>query len=172
MDILEDNEHNEKYQTSVMLETYSGSVAYRIVFNNEISDYPIFMPYPAERFELRTELGKIFEIIFKDTYKNKDKTYLLKSHYGKGYIKHKLWLCDSSGDPKKEVDISTLEETKDFNDIIITLDGKKPLNVMLATFKKNRTQTTYYSGTEYGGSDFEGITDTFHMIDELSLIHI
>lgn len=167
MEILEDNEHNEKYQSSVMLETYSGSVAYRIVFNNEISDYPIFMPYPAERFELRTELGKIFEIIFKDTYKNKDKTYLLKSHYGKGYIKHKLWLCDSSGDPKKEVDISTLEETKDFNDIIITLDGKKPLSVMLATFKKNRTQTTYYSGTEYGGSDFEGITDTFHMIDEL-----
>jgi len=167
-DTLDDNDMDEIYQTSVMLETYSGSLAYKIVFNKEASDYAIFIPYPAERFKLSSILGRIQEIIFEDSYVQDKKKYLLKSHYGKGYIKYELWECDSAGNLKKQVPVDTLEELKEgYKDIIITSDGVTPIPVMLATFKKNRTTTTYFSGTEYGGSDFEGLTDTFHMIDEL-----
>jgi len=167
-DILDDNDKNEIYQSSVMFETYSGSVAYKIVFNSEISEYAIFIPYPAERFKLVSTLGRIQEIIFEDSYMQDKKRYLLKSHYGKGYIKYALWECDDSGNLKKQVAIETVEELKvGYKDIIITEDGETPISVMLATFKKNRTTTTYFSGTEYGGSDFEGLTDSFNLIDEL-----
>ena len=167
-DILEENDHNEKYQTGSLMETYSGSLSFRIVFNEDISEYPIIIHYPAEKIKLRTTLGKIQEVIYEDDYKQDKKRYRLKSHYGKGYIKYHLWECDDSGNEKKEVPIETVEElATGYNDIIITLDGKTPLNMILAPFKKNRTKSNEFIDSEYGGSDFEGITDVFHMIDEL-----
>jgi len=168
MAMLEDNDANEKYQTGVGLETYSGSLAYRFVYNSEISEYPIIIPYPAEKFKIRSTLGKIQEIIFEDDYKFDKKIYRLKSHYGKGYIKYKLYLLDENKNIGKQVPIETVPELSEgYNDVVITLDGKKPIPVLLAAFKKNRTQTNDFEDTMYGGSDFEGITDTFHLIDEL-----
>lgn len=167
-EILEENDHNEKYQTGSLMETYSGSLSFRIVFNEEISEYPIWIPYPAEKIKLRTILGKIQEVIYEDDYIEKKKRYRLKSHYGKGYIKYHLWECDDSGNEKKEVPIETLEQLQSgYNDIVITEDGKTPINLLLAPFKKNRTKSNEFLDSEYGGSDFEGITDVFHMIDEL-----
>lgn len=166
--ILEDNDMNEKYQTGVALETYSGSLAYRFVFDSELSDYPIVIPYPAERFKIRSKLGKIQEIVFEDDYKFDKKIYRLKSHYGKGYIMYKLWLLDTSKNLDRQVPIETVPELAEgYNDVIITLDGKTPIPILLATFKKNRTQTNDFEDTMYGGSDFEGLTDTFHLIDEI-----
>jgi hypothetical protein len=161
-EILLNNDSNEKYQSSVMYETYSGTVAWRYVMDSELSDYPIIIPYPAERVELKSKLGKIQEIIFLDEYKYRDKKYTLKSHYGKGYIKYHLWFRN------KEVALNTVPELAEgYDDIVITLDGTNPIPIMLATYKKNRSSSNEFMGTEYGGSDFEGLIDTFHLIDEL-----
>ncbi len=166
--ILEDNDSNEKYQTGVALETYSGSLAYRLVFDSELSECPIFMPYPAERVKLRSKLGRIQEIIFEDEYANENKKYLLKSYYGKGYIKYRLFLLKPGGDIDKQVPVDTVPELEEgYNDIVITLDGETPIPVILAVFKKNRTQTNEFQDTMYGGSDFEGVTDIFQVIDEI-----
>ena len=166
-EILEENDHNEKYQTGSLMETYSGSLSFRIVFNQDVSDYPIIVPYPAEKIKLRTTLGKIYEVIYEDDYQVGETKYRLKSRYGKGYIKYELWQLEG-GNEKKQVPIETVPELETgYNDIIITLDGKKPLNMILAPFKKNRTKSNQFMDMEYGGSDFEGITDIFHMIDEL-----
>jgi hypothetical protein len=160
-DILLDNDSNEKYQTGVFYETYSGSLAYRIVMDTDLSEYPIMIPYPAERVILRSTLGKIQEVIFLDEYKVKDKKYTLKSHYGKGYIQYHLWYKN------KEVALNTVEDLAEgYDDITLVKDGK-PLNIILAAFKKNRSSSNEFIGTEYGGSDFEGLTDTFNLIDEL-----
>jgi hypothetical protein len=79
-----------------------------------------------------------------------------------------LWLCDSGGNEKQQVPLETVEELREgYDDIIITLDGKEPIPLLLAPFKKNRTKSNEFMDTEYGGSDFQGITDLFHMIDEL-----
>jgi len=165
--ILKENDHNEKYQTGSMMETYSGSLSFRPVYNEDVSEYPIIIPYPAEKIKLRSTLGKIYEVIYEDDYSFNKKRYRLKSHYGKGYIKYHLWECDDSGNEKKEVDIKTVPELEEgYTDIIITMDGK-PIDLLLAPFKKNRTKSNEFMDTEYGGSDFQGITDTFHMIDEL-----
>ena len=166
--ILEDNDANEKYQTGVALETYSGSLAYRFVYDSDLSDYPIIIPYPAERVKLRSKLGRIQEIIFEDDYNHKNKKYKLKSHYGKGYIRYRLYLLKSNGAIEKQVPINTVPELEEgYDDIIITMDGEKPIPIILATFKKNRTQTNEFEDTMYGGSDFEGVTDIFQVIDEL-----
>lgn len=166
-EILKENDSNEKYQTGCMMETYSGSLSFRPVFNEEISEYPIMIPYPAEKIKLRSTLGKIYEVIYEDEYKVDKKRYRLKSRYGKGYIKYELWRCDSGGNEKELVPINTVPELeKGYNDIIITMGGE-PIPFLLAPFKKNRTKSNEFMDTEYGGSDFQGITDTFQMIDEL-----
>lgn len=161
-DILEDNDHNEKYQTGSMYETYSGSLGFRIVFRRDISEHPIIIPYPAEKVKLRTVLGKIQEIIFEDTYVHDKKKYTLNSHYGKGYITYKLY--DEQG---KERPVNTVPELAvGYDDVVFMYKGK-PLPLLMATFKKNRSNSNEFDGTEYGGSDFEGLMDTFNLIDEI-----
>lgn len=164
-DILEENDHNEKYQTGSMYETYSGSVAYRYVFRQDISDHPIIIPYPAEKVKLRTELGKIQEIIFEDSYGHKDKKYVLKSHYGKGYIQYRLYEIGNS--ENKLVPTNSIPELETGYDDVVFMYQGKPLPLLMATFKKNRSNSNEFDGTEYGGSDFEGLTDTFNLIDEI-----
>jgi len=167
MKILLDNDHNEKYQTGTMYETYSGSLAFRPVFNQEISDYPIIIPYPAERFKLRSVLGKVQEIIFLDEYIVDTKKYELRSHYGKGYIQYRLYEKGAEESSDKQVTLDKVPElASGYDDIVITLDGEKPIPLLLAAYKKNRSVSNEFIGTEYGGSDFEGITDHFHLIDE------
>lgn len=167
--ILKENNSNEKYQTGSMLETYSGSLGYKILFNSDISEYPLFIPYPAEKIKLRSLLGVIQEVIYEDDYRQDKKRYRLKSHYGKGYIQYHLWQLDDNGNEKKEVPIDTVSELSGdaFKNIILTEDGTKPINLLLSSFKKNRTKSNEFLDTEYGGSDFQGLTDTFQMIDEL-----
>lgn len=138
-----------------LFETYSGSLAAKFVIDKEVHDKPIIQLYPAERFELRTKYGKTVEITFLDEYWKGTKVYTLRSRYGKGYIRYELWY------ENKQVKLSTLEETKDLEDIMFNKD------VMLATWKKNKTVSNEFSELPYGGSDFEGITDIFHSIDEI-----
>jgi len=163
MEILEDNDHNEKYQTGSMYETYSGTVACKLVFREDVSEYPIMIMYPAERVKLRVILGKIQEIIFEDGYVQTDKKYILRSYYGKGYIKYELY--DDEG---HRVPINTVEELSEgYEDVYFLDKSNKPINMIFATFKKNRSNSNEFDGTEYGGSDFEGLTDTFNLIDEI-----
>jgi hypothetical protein len=58
LNILKENDSNEKYQTGCLMETYSGSLSFRPVYNDEVSEYPIILPYPAEKIGLRSKLGR------------------------------------------------------------------------------------------------------------------
>lgn len=154
----------ELLQTGSVMETYSGTLAFKFIFDSEVSSFPMIKPYPAERIRFRSKYTKVQEIIFEDYFKGKnDKTFTLNSIYGRGYIRYEL-----IDDKDKVVPIDTLKETKDLKDIVI-LDKKtkKPIPLLLATWKKNRTTSNEFPEELYGGSDFEGIIDSFHLIDEL-----
>lgn len=156
---IDDINFDEFTSNGSLFETYSGSVAIRVVMDKAVHDKPILQQYPRERFEVKSKYGKTIEIIFDDEYYKGNKTYVLRSFYGKGYIKYKLYEV-RSGKPK-EVVLSTLEDTKNLIDVTF-----KP-GIILATWKKNKTVSNEFPELPYGGSDFEGVTDIFHSIDEM-----
>lgn len=154
--IMSDNNINEFYQNGVFMESYSGTIGCKFTIDKEVSKYPIMQLYPEERLELKTRYGRVVEIIFVDYYKIKDKTYTLKSYYGFGYIKYKLF-----NEKAEEVPLATISELSELEDT--TFNQK----ILMATYKKNRTTNIEFPDSAYGGSDFEGVIDLFHQIDEI-----
>ena len=83
--------------------------------------------------EYYRENGRLKEIWFNIFYEHGQKTYKLRSIYGKGYIRHKLF---DEGD--KEVALSTLDETKGQADV--TFPGDFILGVPMTYFKSPKLQ--------------------------------
>lgn len=153
--ILEDNNINNLILNGAQLESYSGGIAAKFSIDREFSDYPIIEIYPKEDVEINTKYGRIFEIVFSDIYNNDSKNYLLNSIYGYGYIKYKLYELKEDGS-KKNVNLNKCEETKSLRDIYILGNDGKPLNIMLAAYKNNKTN---------GNSDYDGLSDEFNALD-------
>lgn len=153
--ILDDNNINDIYQKAAAVESYSGGVAFKISHDKELSDYPIIQIYPQERIELKTKFGRVVEIVFLDKYVKDKKVYTLKSIHGIGYIDYIM--VDDKG---KLVPLTTFAETSHLERV----DFK--YKVLTAVYKKNRTDSVE-TNSPYGGSDFDGVIDLFHQIDEL-----
>lgn len=161
--ILEDNNLYELLQKSVNYETYSGTLAWKPVMDTEVSDSPIVEAYPAESIVFKAKLKKAQEIIFIDEYLVNKKYYYLKSIYGKGYIRYELW----DDRFKKQVPLSTVQELSGYKNIVVLGRDGKPIPMLLATYKKNREVNSEFPESLYGGSDFQGVVDSFQLIDEL-----
>ena len=162
--ILADINLYELLQQSVNYETYSGTLSWKPTMDTDLSDSPIVECYPAEQIMFRAKRKKAQEIIYIDEYKKeKDKIFYLKSIYGKGYIKYELW----DKDFKKLYPLNTIEELKGLKNIAIVDKNNKPIKILLSTYKKNREVNSEFPDSLYGGSDFQGVTDSFHLIDEL-----
>lgn len=157
-----DNNLYELLQNGSNMETYSGTLGARFIVNTEYEEYPIIKYYPAERIKFKTYMGRVQEIIFLDNYIHNKKTLTLRSIYGKGYIRYEL--VDHKG---KEQPLDLIEETKDLKDVVFLGPDGLPINILMATYKKNRSNSDEFPDTPYGGSDFEGLIDTFQMIDEM-----
>lgn len=153
--IFNDNKINDIYQKAAELESYSGGVAFKINLDKEVSKYPIIEVYPQERIELRTKYGRVIEIVFIDKYIKDKEVYTLKSVHGIGYIDYELY-----NGQFKEVPLTALEETKDLT------YQEFPKKVLTAVYKRNRTSNED-KDSPYGGSDFDGVIDLFHQIDEV-----
>lgn len=157
-EILVNNNIDQLIQEGSQLESYSGGLAAKFSIDKDFSNYPIIEFYPQENVELRVKYGRTYEIVFSDVYSGDHKNYLLQSHYGYGYIKYKLYEVREDGS-KKNVNLNKCEDTKDLRDIYILGNDGKPLNIILAVYKKNRT------GTPLGRSDYEGLSDIFNVLD-------
>lgn len=153
--IFKDNNINNIYQNAAALESYSGGVAFKINYDDEVSNYPIIELYPQERLELKTRYGRLVEIVFLDNYKVAKEIFTLKSKHGIGYINYELY--NGKG---KRVALTTIKATAHLEDKVF------PKKVLTAVYKKNRTDNVD-ADSAYGGSDFEGVVDLFHQIDEL-----
>ena len=161
-DIYDDNNLYELLQNGSSMETYSGTLGARFIVNTEFEDHPIIKYYPAERMKFKTYMGRVQEIIFLDDYISNKKTYTLRSIYGKGYINYDL--VDHRGNSKP---LNTVEELSDLKPIQFLGEDGKPIKVLMACYKKNRSSSDEFQDTPYGGSDFEGLIDVFQFIDEL-----
>lgn len=160
-EMLEEININHLLQVSSFMETYSGTLAYRFVIDTDISDTPIIIPYPAERIEFTKKYDRAMEVIFKDYHKIKDKVYTQKSIYGYGYIDYELY-----NDKGKQVPLNAITQTENLKPVVFKGKDGKPIKMLMCSWKQNRTHSNEFPEELYGGSDFEGIIDSFHIIDE------
>ena len=120
--------------------SYSGAIAFRFNLDNMESDYPILEVYPKEDIEIYKRYGnRIDAVIFKNYYRDKTKRYLLYTIYGKGFIDYRLYQTSRDWtNLKKEVELSSLEATKNLKPIqFINSDGT-PSNKILAVYMENK----------------------------------
>lgn len=129
-----------------------GDGAFKISFDNTISNFPIIEFYTADKVEYKYEHGRIREVIFYTTYTNKNKSYTLKEQYGYGYIKYKL--NDEDG---REIPLTELEETTGLEDVTFN-------NKLMFAVPYIITDSEKFPGR--GQSIYEGKTDAFDALDE------
>lgn len=158
-EIYNDNKLASMLQQAAELESYSGAVAFKPILDTAFSEYPILMAYPKEEVEVVKKYGRIQAILFKDYYRKNSDKYVLYTECGIGYIDYKLYKLNKNGQESRDkVSLSELEETKDLKRIeFITSNGQR-FNQVMAVYKENKTNAT---------SDYSGIIDDFHALDEI-----
>lgn len=148
-EILDANDILVLLQTAAAFQSYSGSVGLKLNYDPTISNEPLITLYPKERTEVHKKYGKIIYIDFIDEY---DGGYKLISRYGLGYINYMLFRDD------KRVSVDLLNETAGLEDVAFFDKEGNILPVMFGTIVNNR-------GT-LNDSDYKGLIDTFHALDE------
>jgi hypothetical protein len=131
-----------------------GDGAFKISFDNEVSQYPIIEFYAADDVEYKCERGRIREVIFYTKYdiKNKKKCYTLQERYGYGYIKYKML-----DEYNREVSLDVVRETEGLEDV--EFDKSLILAVPYIIYDSEK-----FKGR--GQSIFEGKHDSFDALDE------
>ena len=139
-----------------------GEGAYKLLYNPEISKYPIIQYVPAKKCEIIKQYGRLKEIDFFDSvyYDEKNNMYVLKEYYKKGCIEYKLF---NSQD--KEVPLNTIPETEGLQNIYFN-DTNFIAAVPCKIFESDK-----YEG--HGESIFAGgKTDIFDGIDETVSLYL
>ena len=110
-EIVKENEMQKKYGMAIKDTLSIGDGAFKVTFDEQISQYPIIEFYPGDEIEINRIRGRVNEIVFKTAYDYKGKKYVLLEHYGYGYIKYKLM------HEKKEVPLDVIPQTKSLQNI-------------------------------------------------------
>jgi hypothetical protein len=148
-EILEVNDIQVLLQEAARMQSYSGSVALKLNYDDTIADLPLITMYPKEAFNVHRVYNQIIYIDFNDFY---GKEYKLVSRYGRGYINYMLYKG------KQKVPLSDCEETKGLKDIAF-FDAEGLIHTdIFATVIGNKTKQ--------GISDYKDLVDTFHALDE------
>lgn len=148
-EILDTNDILVLLQTAAAYQSYSGQVGLKINYDPTISDDPLITIYPKERIETHKKYGKIVYIDFIDKYED---DYKLVSRYGLGYINYMLFKGD------KRVPLNSFDQTAGLEDVAFFDKEGNILPVMFATVVNNRGMKD--------DSDYKGLIDTFHALDE------
>lgn len=151
-DIAKENDFDDILSSAIVETLVTGDGAFRVSINTDISKYPLIEYYSGENVEYYRENGRLKEIWFNTFYEQGQKTYKLRSIYGRGYIRHKLY--DEGG---KEVVLSTLDETKGLSEV--TFPGDFIMGVPMTYFKSPK-----FAGR--GRSIYDGKSDSFDALDE------
>lgn len=109
--INKENKMKKRLEKAVKETLYIGDGAFKVTFDQGISEYPIIEYYPGDRICPKIERGRITEIEFKTVYEHKRVQHILHEYYGYGYIKYKL---TKDG---KEVPLDGIPETKNLQNV-------------------------------------------------------
>ena len=163
-EISEENRFMKRLEKAVKETLYIGDGAFKITYDSMISDYPIIEFYPGDRIEVRSERGRIREIIFKTLYEFEGKRFVLYEHYGYGYIKNHLFRGDT------EISVDEIPQTKGLADVTfsgyregsngdVLQKGEYMLAVPIKFYDSGRWE-------ERGQSIFDKKVDNFDSLDE------
>lgn len=150
--IEKDNQFYKKLKKIVSETMAIGDGAVKFAFDKKISELPIIEWATGDKIEIIYRRGRLFEIVFKTYYESNNKTYLLKEHYGWGYVTYKLLEDD------KEVPLNTIDELKELKDL--TFDKSVMWAVPFIIDENPR-----FEGR--GSSKFDGKYDIFDSLDEV-----
>ena len=142
-DIEEENHFEALMDTCLKDTLVVGDGAFRIVLDPAESAHPIIEWVPGERVEFVYRYGRLKEVIFKIPW---DKGDVLHAHYGRGYIRHKLYRNEQEYPLPKDVQDWTFDESL----------------MMAVPFK-------IYENAKYegrGSSIYDGKLDSFDALDE------
>lgn len=153
-EIRKDNKFDEMIGDIISKVLTSGDGAFKISLDSEVSKYPILEFFEGSKVEYEINRGRLKEVKFITYYeKPNNKRYKLVEHYGKGYVRYKLY-----DEKDKEVSLSILEETRDLLDV--TFKGDFIMAIPLMFFKSVK-----FEGR--GKSIFDNKSDAFDALDEV-----
>jgi len=160
-------EMERKLQLGASTESWCGHVFYKLSIDNTISDYPIIEVADITHGRVVKQRGIVKAIIFPKYYKEKSKDYRLDEIYsttdkGDACITYKLFQLDVVKGTEKEVGLSTLEQTRVYEDKDVVFEGIKGI----LAFEKPNKSSLLFSESDYGASDYEGAIDSFDAMDE------
>lgn len=110
--IANDNKFKNTLEQAVSTALYLGDGAFKITFDETVSEYPIIEFYGANNVDIVYNRGRFKECVFKTKYTYNKKKFLLYETYGVGYIKNKLVKLPE----EKEVKLDTIPQTKNLKD--------------------------------------------------------
>ncbi len=151
--IEKDNKFYSKMLKKIIRETMAvGDGAVRFSFDKSISEYPIIEWFTGDKVDFVYKRGRLIELVFKTYYQKNSKSYLLKEHYGYGYVTYKLL------DDDKEVPLNTIDELKDLKPLTFDKSVMWAIPIMF-------DESTTFEGR--GESKFDGKYDAFDGLDEI-----
>jgi hypothetical protein len=139
-------------KTAVRTALAEGDGAFKISFDEAVSDYPIIEFFGADRVRFDYRRGRIERIIFLTEYRKDRRKFLLEEIYAKNLISYRL--SDENG---HEIALDTLEETAGLTEI--TFNGGFLMAVPLLFDRHPR-----YEGR--GKSIYDGKTGALDSLDE------
>lgn len=146
-EILDDNDWKKRIAEAKKIKTWAGSVAFKMIYDKELTEYPIIEVYSPFNFKVNKEKGRVISIVFVEKIEDEDGSkYELHEEYGYGYIDYMLYKETKTG-KLQPMPLNTLEETAEYEKI----EWKEP--VMMACVLD-------------GESDYDGIIGEFDALDE------
>lgn len=162
-DIEKENDFRRKLtQQARPLTLAAGFGAWKVNFNKNLSNYPLWEFYDGENVEYIYKAGLLIGIIFKSYYKKGNKNYVLletrSKANGNSYISYEMFRFEK-GDEVVPVDKSIFPELGDLEDMVIP-----GYNKILAVPSRY-----FYDplNPKYGKSVYAGKLDLFDMLDEI-----
>lgn len=150
-DIARDNSFSRLLDTAVKDMLVVGDGAFKVSLDSQISELPIIEWFGGDRVELVYRRGRPYEVVFLTEYAHKSGTgYILHEHYGRGYIRYRLFRSDGV-----EFPVGHLPQTEALADV--EYDGGFIMAVPLV-------RSVGADGR--GESIFEGKEDNFDALDE------
>ena len=162
--ILDSNNFNVLLnQQARPLTLVEGWGAYKIVYDKELSDVPIFQYYEATDVDFVVKHGITIGIVFKDYYKHDGKDYLLletrRIADGNSLIEYELFRLEKSN-AITPIDLHTIEELQSLPKEGYIIEGLKKIMAV---------PNKYFYDTlnkDYGKSIFSGKIDLFDDLDQ------
>lgn len=134
---------------------FLGDGAFKISFDEKISDYPIIEWYPADRVELVYQRGRLKEVVFKTPYQAGSRKWILHERYGYGYITYELRTLEG-----KKADFPEGRNLPEFPELSgVIFDPSFIMAVPFRIYESAKWE-------ERGKSIYDGKEDEFDALDE------